>query len=98
MSIFNQNKIMVYLITYDLNKGGQDYQTLYNLLEKYEYIRDPGLDSVWFISTSQSANQLSNNIQSVLDKNDRHVVTRMNAGEHQGWLNEDVWKWITDRL
>ena len=89
---------MVYLITYDLNKSGQRYQDLYDLLETYDYIRDSGLDSVWFISTSKSAKQLSDHIQTIMDKNDRLIVTKLIKNEYQGWLDEDIWKWIDARI
>jgi CRISPR/Cas system-associated endoribonuclease Cas2 len=89
---------MVYLITYDLNKSGQNYQVLYDLLEKYDYIRDPGLDSVWFISTTKTAEKLAEHIQNVLDENDRIFVTKLNSFEYNGWMHEDIWKWIKIKL
>jgi hypothetical protein len=49
----------VYLVTWDLNKEKPNYaqarQNLITHLERYQNIRDPGLDSVWFLSTELSA-------------------------------------------
>ena len=89
---------MVYLITYDLNGPGKDYSRLYTALQQYDNIRDPGLDSVWFVSTTSTANEVSNHIRQYMDANDKHVVTLMRAGEHQGWLLQNVWDWINARL
>ncbi len=89
---------MVYIVTYDLNKNGQRYEDLYALLRTYDYIRDPGLDSVWFISTSKSLSQFSDHIRTVIDGNDRLFVSRINRFEYDGWMNEDIWKWINSRV
>lgn len=89
---------MVYVVTYDLNKNGQKYEELYALLKTYDYIRDSGLDSVWFISTAKSAIQLSDHIRMVMDDNDRLIVTKMNRFEYNGWMDEDIWKWIDARI
>lgn len=91
---------MVYLITYDLNKPGKEYRNLYSALRQFDYIRDNGLDSVWFISTSWSASQVYNFLHSYIDSSDRIFVTKLHRGEgeHEGWLHKDMWKWINARL
>lgn len=92
----------VYLVTWDLNKQRTNYnqarQNLIELLSRYEHIKDPGLDSVWFISSALSANELDANIRTRMDTNDRLIVTRLDSGNHQGWLSTDTWKWINARL
>ena len=89
---------MVYLVTYDLNKEGQRYKDLYELLKKLTYIRDQGLDSVWFISSNLSVQQLTDHIRTVLDNNDRLFVAKLNLHEYNGWMHEDIWEWIRTRL
>jgi len=89
---------MVYLITYDLNKTGKNYTGLYSALRRYEYIRDNGLDSVWFVSTTWTATQIYENLRIYLDVNDRILVTQMTIGTHQGWMHKDIWSWINARL
>lgn len=92
----------VYLVTWDLNKQKANYsqarQNLIELLSRYEHIKDPGLDSVWFISSALSANELDENIRTRMDANDCLIVTKLVSGQHQGWLSEDTWTWITSRL
>ena len=89
---------MVYLITYDLNKIGKDYNSLYTALRQYDYIRDKGLDSVWFVSTTWTAVQIYEHLRSHFDINDRIIITQMTLGTHQGWIHKDVWTWINTRL
>lgn len=92
----------VYLVTWDLNREGSGYSqaraAFIAHLQTYEHIKDPGLDSVWFISTTSSAEQIDSFLRQKLDSNDRLIVTRMRSGEHQGWLNPETWKWIDARL
>lgn len=92
----------VYLVTWDLNKEkpnyGQARQNLISYLERYEHIKDPGLDSVWFISTTWSADQVDADVRTKLDDNDRLVVTQLVSGQHNGWLSKGIWTWINARL
>lgn len=91
----------VYLVTWDLNREKPNYaQARDNFLARlneYENINDPGLDSVRFISTSWTANQVSDDLRERLDNNDRIIVLSM-TGDHQGWLSQGVWDWINKRL
>lgn len=92
----------VYLVTWDLNRQKPNYaaarQRLIDHLSQYVHIKDPGLDSVWFIDTSLDANSLSNDIRTKLDNNDKLVVTKMNRGQNDGWLQTNVWEWINSRM
>lgn len=92
----------VYLVTWDLNRERHNYaqarQNLIEHLSRYEHIKDPGLDSVWFISSTATANAVVSDIRSHMDTNDRLVVTKLVDGQHQGWLSPDVWKWINTRV
>ncbi len=89
---------MVYLITYDLNKTGKDYNSLYSALRRYDFIRDNGLDSVWFVSTTWTSGQIYENLRVHLDINDRIFITQIVNGAHQGWMHRDIWTWINVRL
>jgi hypothetical protein len=92
----------VYLVTWELNKAKPNYNEararFIARLERYDHIKDPGLDSVVFISSTSTAFQISANLQLALDNNDRLVVSKLNRGEYAGWLLENVWKWIDARL
>jgi hypothetical protein len=92
----------VYLVTWDLNREKPNYAqaraTLLAQMERFQYMKDAGLDSVWFISTNSSAQQASDFIRQALDNNDRLIVTQIQKGTHQGWLSPPTWEWINARL
>lgn len=89
---------MVYVVTYDLNKI-KNYNLLYStLLDLGECKRDPGLDSVWFISSSLDIDSFTDQILSSIDKDDRIFVSKLNYREYKGWLIQDVWDWIYSKV
>lgn len=92
----------VYLVTWDLNKQKPNYnqarQNLINHLERYDHIKDPGLDSVWFISSTSLAESIDAGIRTRMDNDDRLMVTKLVSGQHQGWLSTAVWDWINARI
>lgn len=92
----------VYVINWNLNKERQNYdntrRAFLQRLERYDYIKDRGLESVRWISTSSTAEQVHNDLMSSLDKNDRLFVSQMTKDKYQGWLSQQVWDWIRTRL
>jgi hypothetical protein len=85
------------LITYNLNRGDDDYAAL------FEKIRELGtcwhnasqLDSVWFVRTTLSVAQASKKISSAMDADlDAWVVIDITGQDHQGWAAESLWKFI----
>jgi hypothetical protein len=92
----------VYLVTWELNKEKPAYTTARNRflvrLNKHQNIKDPGLDSVAFVSSSLSASQISNDLRIALDENDRLVVSKMNSNQYAGWLLKTVGDWINARV
>jgi len=91
----------VYLVTWDINKARANYaqarQNLIDHLSRYDHKKDPGLDSVWFLSSNSTADQINADILTKLDNNDRLIVTKLVNGQRQGWLAQDVWDWINAR-
>jgi hypothetical protein len=92
----------VYLVTWDLNRAKPNYaqarQNLVDHLSRYHDIKDQGLDSVWFLQSNSSANELDADIRTKMDSNDRLMVTKLVTGQHQGWLSQDIWNWINARM
>jgi len=82
----------VYSVSYDLNKPGQNYSSLYEELKNsnswWHY-----LDSTWLVYTFESANQLSNRLRKHIDSNDSLLVIRV-TNDYAGWLPEEAWDWI----
>ncbi len=91
----------VFVVTWNLNKERQNYSyaraEFIKQLEQYQTIGDPGLESVRFISTNNSAEQVSAHLRQKLDDNDKLFVSKVNRGEYYGWLNKAVWDWISAR-
>lgn len=92
----------VYLITWDLNKERSNYnqarQEFISNLEDFENIKDSGLDSVRFISTDWDINKISDDLRSKMDKNDNLFIVEIKRGNHRGWMSENTWNWINERL
>ena len=92
----------VYVVTWNLNKERSNYdqarREFVSHLERYEYIKDSGLESVRWISTTSSAADLSTDLRTKMDNNDRLFVSRLSKGGQAGWLSKDVWDWINARL
>lgn len=88
----------VYVVTWNLNKERTNYdqarKDFLKQLDAYENVADPGLESVRFVATTQSADQLSDYLRLKMDKNDRLFVSRVRSGERQGWLAQNVWDFI----
>lgn len=85
--------IKIYIVTYDLNKPGQDYKELYKAIESYKSIR--AMDSTWFIKSSKTAQQISDDLLKHIDENDYLFVGEITSNR-QGWMDEKVWNWLND--
>ena len=92
----------VYVVTWNLNKEGSRYEQarreFITHLERYEHVTDSGLETVRWISTPDSPNQISDYLLQKMDDNDRLFVSKLNRGEHQGRLSKSTWEWINARL
>ena len=69
---------MLYLITYDLNKPGQEYDKL------YETIKDMGpwwhhLDSTWLVDTDLGTSDIRDRVKAVIDSNDHVLVVKFGS-------------------
>ena len=87
---------MVFSISYDLNKPGQDYKGLYEAIkscgEWWHY-----LDSTWLVSTNLTADDIWGKLQPYVDENDRVLIVRATRPK-QGWLPKKAWSWINEHL
>lgn len=83
---------MVYLITYDLNKAGKNYDGLYKAIRAFG---NPWhyLDSTWLIETKYSATQVYNQLAKEVDKDDYLFVVKVSQ-DYQGWLVQAAWDWL----
>ncbi len=86
-----------YIISYDLNRPGQDYEGL------YEAIKSLGswwhhLDSTWVVVTAKTATQVRDALIPEIDSNDKVLVVR--SGGEGAWkgFNDKGSQWLKDKL
>lgn len=92
----------VYVVTWNLNKERSNYaqarKEFIEHLERHSNIGDAGLDSVRWISTTMSADQLYNDLAPKLDTDDRIFISHLAGGTYQGWLSQSTADWINSKL
>jgi hypothetical protein len=83
--------IKKYIITYDLNKPGQDYDSLIDAIKSYDnaYV----LKSAWFVKTSRSSSEIYNHLGSFIDKTDRIFIAEITANWYC-YLDQTVIDWL----
>lgn len=74
-----------YIVTYDLNKVGQDYSALINAIGAYSCSHP--MESTWFIKTDKTAAVLYNDLSRFIDTNDRLFISEISSN-HFGWLSQ----------
>ncbi|HDS1832072.1 TPA: hypothetical protein QEM92_002720 [Stenotrophomonas maltophilia] len=92
----------VYVVTWNLNKERSNYDAarrqFIQHLERYHNTQDDGLESVRWVQSSGTAEQLSDDLRQKLDGNDRLFVSKLTADQYAGWLNMPIWDWVRSRL
>ena len=87
----------VYIVSYDLNKAGQDYSKLYETLKSFTSWCHP-VDSTWLLyvpsnSANTNAQSIYNRIRPCIDSNDLILVMRVTS-DYFGWLKKDSIDWL----
>lgn len=90
---------MVYMVTYDLNKEGQNYEDV------IQAIKDASTGvwcSYWkssylIKSNLTSADKVAEKIQPHLDSNDSLLVIEVKNNK-QGWLSKKQWDYINNSI
>jgi hypothetical protein len=83
------------LVTYDLNKTGQNYNGLYEVLKKYPYAKLS--ESSYVIQTVETPHAVYNKLLPHIDKNDNiYVVTVSPPYYGQGLEQVNAWlsQWL----
>lgn len=83
------------LITYDLNKAGQDYKGFYEIIRKYPYAKLS--ESSYAIQTQETPTGVYNKLVPHMDKND-HVYVVTLTRPYYGYGLQDVNNWLNQRL
>lgn len=83
---------MIYLVSYDLNTPGKNYQRLIDAICSYKgYCK--ALKSQWFVCSDKSAHEICAHLKSYIDENDWLLVCEF-TGNQSGWLAEEVVDWL----
>lgn len=89
---------MVCMITYDLNKQGQDYENV------IQAIKDASTGvwctfwkSSYLIKTNLTVQQVTDKITPHLDGNDTLLVIEV-KDNYQGWLSKEQWNYIKESI
>lgn len=83
-----------YVMAYDLNKVGQNYECITSRIKQLAYCHAQG--SVWFVDYSGTEQELCNHLKSCLDSNDRLFVSEVS----RAWTGQNMptcGKWLNDR-
>ena len=87
-----------YMITYDLNSKGQNYDKVINAIKNSS---NGNWCTFWkssyLIKSYLTSDQISNNITPHLDGNDRLIIIEV-KNNYQGWLSNDEWKYIKENI
>ena len=87
-----------YLVDYDLNAPGKDYEKLIEKIVGLGQGHYHVLKSSWFMyHSTYTATDLYNYLCPVLDKTDRIFVTQVTSNNF-GWLDKDAWEWLKKAL
>lgn len=90
---------MVYMITYDLNKQGKDYD---NLIQAIKDASTGAWCSYWkssylIKSNISSAEKVFDRLKPYIDSNDRILVIEV-TDNYWGWLENRQWEYIKESI
>jgi hypothetical protein len=88
---------MVYLITYDLNASGQNYQRLFETIRSLGEAIKP-LQNLWFVDTAMGVTRVRAELQNVIDRNDNVFVAKVNSGEWDCYMPKSAIDWLQSRV
>ena len=87
---------MLVLITYDLNKSGRDYSSLYESIKACGDHWWHYLQSIWIVHTSLSPQQCYERIRDNIDDQDHLFIVDITGQTRQGWLPSKAWSWLKE--
>ena len=85
----------VFLVTYDLNKPGQNYDELLKKIKSYSWARLS--ESSYAICTNSSLQQVYSDVRSCLDKSD-HIYMITLKKPYTGFGPQKVNEWLSESL
>lgn len=87
-----------YLITYDLNSPGQNYDKIIELIKgDLSTAYCTYWKSSFLIRSNYTPQQIVDTLKKHFDKNDRFLVIEV-SDNYSGWLTDDQWKFIKESI
>ena len=87
----------IYNVSYDLRAPGRDYKDLYDEIGRFGSCANP-VESTWLIECDLTATQLANRLLTVMDSNDKLIITKYGDGIAWYNLDKEVEDWIRRKL
>ncbi len=87
------------LISYDLGwpETSIDYKKLIDYIKTFSYKKP--LESFWFISTNKSSSDIRDELQKILDNNDKLLVMKVNWNWWASYnISRDVTDWMKENI
>lgn len=88
---------VLYLVTYDLNKPGQNYEGLFASIQKLGPCIRP-LKSAWVVKTTLTIAQIKDALLVQMDGTDGLIIIPIVKLGIGGQLPQAAWDWINQRL
>jgi hypothetical protein len=86
-----------YLIGYDLNKSGQDYNTLIERIKKFGTWWHC-LDSTWIVKSDLNSAQIRDALSPLIDGNDELLVVKLTGEAAWVGFSDECSKWLKNNL
>lgn len=86
-----------YIVSYDLNKKGQNYDCIHKKIKSYRSYRHIQ-NSVWIIITDDSATDIGNHLADCLDSNDQLFVAALEGEAAWHGYSQNTTDWLNTKL
>jgi CRISPR/Cas system-associated endoribonuclease Cas2 len=86
-----------YIITYDLNRAGQNYESLNKAIQSYGTWAKIAT-TTYVVISSDSAENIRNNLQQYIDNNDELFVGKLNGEAAWYGLSDKISSWLQTNL
>jgi hypothetical protein len=87
-----------YMIGYDLNRPGQNYEDLFNAIKAQSSTWWHHLDSTWIIKSDNNAKAIRDALVPHIDANDELLVAALSGEAAWTGFNDNGSTWLTNNL
>jgi hypothetical protein len=88
----------IYMIGYDLNKPGQNYENLFTAIKKLSNNWWHCLDSTWLIKSDNTAVSIRDALRPHIDASDELLVAKLSGEGAWAGFNEECSVWLKQNL